>query len=147
MCVLQVEQLSAENDTVEEMIEALESKAPSVTNEINGTNENGGSVLMSAAFHDNEKEVMRLLANGLEADHSNERGDTPLSVAAAKGNVGVMRLLVGHGAEAKPLFDVLDLMPLGTGVAIAVLLTYSRWQASASLESAPCIGAHSSRCS
>ena len=35
----QVEQLSAENDTVEEMIEALERKAPSVTNELNGANE------------------------------------------------------------------------------------------------------------
>lgn len=33
----QVEQLSAENDTVEEMIEALERKAPGVTNEIHGT--------------------------------------------------------------------------------------------------------------
>ena len=35
----QVEQLSAENDTVEEMINALECKAPSVTNEINGAGE------------------------------------------------------------------------------------------------------------
>ena len=36
----QVEQLSAENDTVEEMIQALERKAPSVTNEIFGTSDN-----------------------------------------------------------------------------------------------------------
>ena len=35
----QVEQLSAENDSVLEMIEALERKAPSVTMEINGTKE------------------------------------------------------------------------------------------------------------
>ena len=33
-------ELSAENDTVEEMIQALERKAPSVTNEIFGTSDN-----------------------------------------------------------------------------------------------------------
>jgi len=68
---------------------------------LNGTNENGGSLLMSAVYHNNEKEVGRLLANGLDADHSNERGDTPLSIAAAKGAVQVMRMLVAHGATTK----------------------------------------------
>jgi len=39
----QVEQLSAEHDSVEDMIEALEAKAPSITNEIVGANEAGAA--------------------------------------------------------------------------------------------------------
>lgn len=39
------------------------------------------------------------------------------------------------------LLDVLDLVPLATGFMVATLITYSRWQASASLELAPALGA------
>ena len=43
-------------------------------------------------------------------------------------------------------FDILDFVPLLTGVTIASLLTFSRWQASASLEFAPCLGAFLTAC-
>lgn len=39
------------------------------------------------------------------------------------------------------LLDPLELVPLATGFAVAALLTYSRWQADASLEAAPALGA------
>ena len=39
------------------------------------------------------------------------------------------------------LWDPIELVPLATGFAVAVLLTYSRWQAHASLEMAPALGA------
>ena len=45
------------------------------------------------------------------------------------------------GPEKAALLDVLDLVPLATGFVVASLITYSRWQASASLEAAPAIGA------
>lgn len=40
-----------------------------------------------------------------------------------------------------PGLELIDLVPLATGLAVAALLTYSRWQANASLEAAPALGA------
>ena len=52
----------------------------------------------------------------------------------AQGVVREFKLLAG-------LVLLGQLVPLGTGFAVAVLLTFSRWQASASLEAAPALGA------
>ena len=43
--------------------------------------------------------MRRLIAAGLDADHANERGDTPLTIACSKGDLGLARLLVAKGAK------------------------------------------------
>jgi len=46
--------------------------------------------------------VVRLLDAGLDANHANKRGDTPLTLAASKGDVELMRMLTRRGAKADP---------------------------------------------
>ena len=53
-----------------------------------------------AASEGDAGEVSRLLASGMEADHADEMGMTPLFVASFHGRLDVARVLVGAGADA-----------------------------------------------
>ena len=46
-----------------------------------------------------------------------------------------------HHAQQHDTWDLMELVPLATGFMVAALLTFSRWQARASLEAAPALGA------
>ena len=66
--------------------------------DLHSKNEYGGSLLMSAVHYGLEADVTALLAAGLDVNAVNNRGDTPLSLAAAKGNLDVLKMLLSHGA-------------------------------------------------
>lgn len=72
-----------------------------------------------------------LLAMMLSSDDENHR-----SSSTDTEDEGVVLL-----PSSTASFEWLDLVPLGTGFAVATLLTYSRWQAKAALEAAPALGA------
>ena len=64
-----------------------------------------------AAREGDAGEVSRLLASGMEADHADGLGMTPLFVAAFHGHIDVVRVLVGAGADAG-IVDNRNLSPL-----------------------------------
>ena len=72
--------------------------------------------------------AMVLGADADDDDDAEAAADAAAAVAAAS-----------EGVSAT--VDWVDIVPLLTGIAVAGLLTYSRWQARASLEMAPCLGA------
>ena len=57
------------------------------------------SHLLDAAGRGDVASVRDLLANGVDIESTNDRGATPLYVAAERGHLEVVRLLLAHGAD------------------------------------------------
>ena len=61
-------------------------------------NDKGDSLLMLAAYNENEPVVRALLEHGARPDLINDRGQTPLAGACFKGYRPIVELLLRHGA-------------------------------------------------
>ncbi|MFH1216870.1 MAG: ankyrin repeat domain-containing protein [Pseudomonadota bacterium] len=66
---------------------------------VNLSDNRGNSLLMLAAYHDEEETVRMLLRHGADVDRRNDRGQTPLGGVAFKGNLNIARILIDGGAS------------------------------------------------
>ena len=55
--------------------------------------------MRDACWNDMLDEVKGLIEEGVDVDSKGENGWTPLLIAILKGNVGIVRLLLDHGAN------------------------------------------------
>lgn len=61
-------------------------------------NDKGDSLLMLAAYNQNEPVVRHLLERGADPDLRNDKGQTPLAGVCFKGDLAIVELLLKHGA-------------------------------------------------
>ncbi len=86
-------------------------------------NDKGDSLLMLAAYSENEPVARLLLERGADPDLANDKGQTPLAGVIFKGNLAIMTMLVEHGAALEgpsdgarspltvaAMFDRIDMM-------------------------------------
>jgi ankyrin repeat protein len=66
---------------------------------INVTDEDGNTLLHTAAYYGNKEVVEILLAHGEAINVKNKRGETPLQVAASSKHPDIVELLRQHGAK------------------------------------------------
>ena len=80
--------------------------------DLNITDDNGLTLLAHAvAYEDEHKEwqdqvVETLLKEGVDVNRPDRTGRTPLMIAAAKEDIGLVRILLRHGADSKLLDNV-----------------------------------------
>lgn len=79
--------------------------------DVNLTNRNGWSLLMSAAFKGNSRILTLLLERGAAINSTNVAGETALTLAAGGGFVKCVRLLLAQGASV-------DVRPLGQSLTV-----------------------------
>lgn len=65
------------------------------------TDATGNSLLMLAAYHGHAATVRALVARGADADHANDRGQTPLAGAVFKDEPDVVDALLDAGADPR----------------------------------------------
>ncbi|HXR03674.1 MAG TPA: ankyrin repeat domain-containing protein [Verrucomicrobiae bacterium] len=67
--------------------------------DINVTDENGNTLLHTAAYYGNKEVIEVLLAHGEAVNVKNKRGETPLQIAANSQHPAIVELLHQHGAK------------------------------------------------
>ena len=86
----------ARDGTADEMRGLLDQGLPP-----NLANDKGDSLLMLAAYNDNEPMVRLLLERGADPNRLNDKGQTPLAGVIFKGSLPIMTMLVEHGAAVE----------------------------------------------
>lgn len=71
----------------------------------NLANDKGDTLLMLAAYNENEHVARLLLERGADPDRLNDKGQTPLAGVTFKGNLALVEALVEHGAAVNGVGD------------------------------------------
>ncbi len=69
--------------------------------DVNASNRNGRTVLMSAVYYRNKAIVRELLSEGVNVDAVDSQGRTALMLAVANNRVEMVNLLLASGADVK----------------------------------------------
>jgi len=84
----------AREGRTEELTALLDAGAP-----VDLTNAKGDTLLILAAYHENEGTVRSLLERGADVARLNDRSQNALTCAVFKQNLAVVKLLLGAGAD------------------------------------------------